>query len=113
MQKYRERHKEIYLAGGCFWGLEEYMSRVPGVVGTTVGYANGKTVNPTYHDVCYRDTGHAETGACDTAQIKSACRIYCPCFIGLLIPPCAIVRATIAAHNIGRASTIPTRAMRR
>lgn len=61
MQKYRERHKEIYLAGGCFWGLEEYMSRVPGVVGTTVGYANGKTVNPTYHDVCYRDTGHAET----------------------------------------------------
>lgn len=55
------RHKEIYLAGGCFWGLEEYMAQVPGIIGTTVGYANGKTANPTYHDVCYRDTGHAET----------------------------------------------------
>lgn len=52
---------EIWLAGGCFWGVEAYMARVPGVAATTVGYANGNTENPTYEDVCYRDTGHAET----------------------------------------------------
>lgn len=52
--------KKIWLAGGCFWGVEAYMSRVPGVADVTVGYANGKTENPTYQDVCYNNTGHAE-----------------------------------------------------
>jgi methionine-S-sulfoxide reductase len=53
--------KEIYLAGGCFWGLEKYLGNIPGVMNTEVGYANGKTENPSYEDVCRRDTGHAET----------------------------------------------------
>lgn len=53
--------KEIYLAGGCFWGLEKYLGSIPGVIRTEAGYANGKTENPTYEDVCRRDTGHAET----------------------------------------------------
>ena len=53
--------REIYLAGGCFWGLEEYFSRVTGVVDATVGYANGNTENPTYQEVSYNKTGHAET----------------------------------------------------
>lgn len=53
--------KEIYLAGGCFWGLEAYMTRVPGVYDVTSGYANGNTDNPSYEDVIYRNTGHAET----------------------------------------------------
>lgn len=53
--------KEIYLAGGCFWGVEEYMSRIDGVVDTEVGYANGHTNNPTYEQVCTGTTGHAET----------------------------------------------------
>lgn len=52
--------KEIYLAGGCFWGVEEYFSRIPGVEGVTSGYANGKTANPSYEEVCSQRTGHAE-----------------------------------------------------
>ena len=52
---------EVYLAGGCFWGLEKYISLIKGVDSTEVGYANGTTSNPTYEDVCYRHTGHAET----------------------------------------------------
>ncbi|MEY8416425.1 peptide-methionine (S)-S-oxide reductase MsrA [Tissierella praeacuta] len=53
--------KEIYLAGGCFWGVQEYMSRINGVVETRVGYANGVTSNPSYKEVCMGTTGHAET----------------------------------------------------
>lgn len=52
---------EIYLAGGCFWGTEKYISLIRGVIATQVGYANGNTENPTYEDVCYQDSGHAET----------------------------------------------------
>ena len=51
----------IYLAGGCFWGVEGYFKRIDGVKGTTCGYANGRTKNPSYEDVCRHDTGHAET----------------------------------------------------
>lgn len=56
-----EKLKEIYLAGGCFWGTEKYLSCVKGIMHTDVGYANGNTENPTYEDVCNKDTGHAET----------------------------------------------------
>ncbi|MDY0339673.1 MAG: peptide-methionine (S)-S-oxide reductase MsrA [Coriobacteriia bacterium] len=50
----------IYLAGGCFWGLEKYFSLVNGVVATDVGYANGITDSPSYEEVCSGRTGHAE-----------------------------------------------------
>ena len=53
--------KEIYLAGGCYWGVEKYMSNLKGVTGTTVGFANGDTEEPTYQQVRYENTGHAET----------------------------------------------------
>ena len=52
--------KEIYLAGGCFWGTEKYIASIPGVLSTQVGYLNGKTANPTYQEVCQTNTGHAE-----------------------------------------------------
>lgn len=55
-----ENIKEIVLAGGCFWGTEMYFKAIRGVVKTEVGYANGKTQNPTYEDVCHGNTGHAE-----------------------------------------------------
>lgn len=53
--------KKIYLAGGCFWGLEAVLSRLPGVVATQVGYANGTKEAPTYPEVCTGETGAAET----------------------------------------------------
>ncbi len=53
--------KEIYLAGGCFWGVEKYFQQIAGVLDTEVGYANGHTSNPTYEQVIRQDTGYAET----------------------------------------------------
>jgi methionine-S-sulfoxide reductase len=53
--------KEIYLAGGCFWGTEKYLSNINGITSTDVGYANGNTENPSYEEVCHKNTGHAET----------------------------------------------------
>lgn len=50
---------EIYLAGGCFWGLEEYFSRIAGVTATTVGYANGQVETTNYQLI--KQTDHAET----------------------------------------------------
>lgn len=52
--------KEIYLAGGCFWGTEKYLGMIRGVQKTEVGYANGHTANPRYEEVC-GGSGHAET----------------------------------------------------
>ena len=48
------------LGGGCFWCMEAVYERLPGVLSVTSGFAGGHTMNPTYHDVCGGDTGHAE-----------------------------------------------------
>jgi peptide methionine sulfoxide reductase msrA/msrB len=51
----------IYLAGGCFWGTEKLFAQIDGVTDTTVGYANGTILNPTYELVCAGNTGYKET----------------------------------------------------
>ena len=53
--------KEIYFAGGCFWGVEHFFKGVDGVLQTTPGYANGNTSAPSYEQVYTDATGHAET----------------------------------------------------
>ncbi len=53
--------KKIYLAGGCFWGVEEYFSCINGVTDTTVGYANSDTIDPTYEQICEKKVKAIET----------------------------------------------------
>lgn len=55
------QNKEIYIAGGCFWGTEHFFSLIPGVISTEVGYANSNVANPTYEQVCTGKTGASET----------------------------------------------------
>mgnify|MGYP000877596289 CR=1 FL=1 len=50
--------KEIYLAGGCFWGVEGYFAQLDGVLSTRVGYSNGQTAETTYQNI--KSTDHAE-----------------------------------------------------
>lgn len=52
--------KTIYVAGGCFWGVQEYFRRLKGVLATAAGYANGDTSNPSYQDLAAHRATHAE-----------------------------------------------------
>lgn len=55
------KQKVIYLAGGCFWGVEAFILRLKGVNQSEVGYANGNDLAPTYEKVCTGKTNHTET----------------------------------------------------
>ena len=55
-----DKFKEIVFGAGCFWGVEKQFWDLPGVYNTLVGYSGGDTEDPTYEDVCYKETNHAE-----------------------------------------------------
>lgn len=58
--KDKQQEKEIYLAGGCFWGTEHFLKQIEGVKTTQVEYTNGNKKNPTYQEVCrVLRAGHA------------------------------------------------------
>lgn len=61
--------RTIYLAGGCFWGMQKFFDQFAGVISTQVGYANGPDDAPSYQDVC-RNSGHAETVRIDYDETK-------------------------------------------
>lgn len=52
--------EKAMFGAGCFWGVETTFRNIQGVTNAAVGYAGGTTENPTYEDVCCKDTGHAE-----------------------------------------------------
>ena len=56
-----EKYKKAYFASGCFWGVEYWFQKQEGVFDADSGYMGGNTINPTYPEICRKDTGHLET----------------------------------------------------
>tara|TARA_Y100000741_G_C18168485_1_gene524212 strand:- start:506 stop:958 length:453 start_codon:yes stop_codon:yes gene_type:complete len=52
--------QKALIGAGCFWGIEDYYKKLKGVEETKVGYSGGNSINPTYEEVCFGNTGHAE-----------------------------------------------------
>lgn len=94
--------KIIYLAGGCFWGVEAYFQKIPGVLSTKCGYANGNTENPTYKEVCQNNTGHAETVEITYDEARLPLKIFFDIIFGL-----SIRQVSINKEMTGVPSTAP------
>ena len=75
----------IYLAGGCYWGLEHLINEIPGVINTEVGFSGGHIKNICYKEVTKGDTGHAET-----VKVE---------FDSLILPLDALLKEFFKIHN--------------
>lgn len=101
--------KEIYFAGGCFWGTEHFMKQINGVVHTQVGYANGKMSikNPTYEQVCSDDTGFAETVKVSYNPQQADLKLLIDLFLRLSTRPLSTGRVMTGERSIAPASIMP------
>ena len=79
----------IYLAGGCFWGMQGYFDRVKGVLDSVVGYANSKIANPSYELVCSGASGAVETLKLEYDESALSLREIMERFLSI-IDPCAL-----------------------
>ncbi len=79
-QEKEAKAKKAYFAAGCFWGVEYWFKREPGVIATRVGYMGGNLDQPTYRDVCGSDTGHAEvvevTYDPEKTEYEKLCKLF-------------------------------------
>lgn len=80
----------IYLAGGCFWGLQRFFDQFNGVLATEVGYANGPDKAPCYEEVC-RSSGHAETLKIDFDESVISLEEILHCYF-MVIDPVSVNR---------------------
>ncbi len=70
----KEKNQQAIFGGGCFWGVQEIIRKIPGVLSTRVGYAGGSSKNPKYRDICTGETGHAEVIKVDFDPAKISYR---------------------------------------
>ena len=80
----------IYLAGGCFWGMQKFIDQFEGVARTEVGYANGPDKAPSYQEVC-RSSGHAETVRVDYDETVMPLEKLLDCYF-MVIDPLSVNR---------------------
>ena len=92
--------KLAIFAAGCFWGIEEKYLSQEGVLDTEVGYTGGYTDNPTYHDVCMGDTGHAEAVRVKYDEKIISYEVLVDLFLKCMIRLHLIGKGLILEHNI-------------
>jgi len=93
--------QSAYLAGGCYWGLEDLIRKIPGVLDTKVGFSGGHIKNVSYKDVTKGDTGHAESIEIkfDSKELSYENLLFN--FLKCIILQPLISKATIEELNIG------------
>lgn len=99
----------IYLAGGCFWGMEQLMQSIPGVIDAQSGYANGTCeADATYQTVCKGDTGFRETVRVEYDPEQVSLDALLLAYFYVIDPTVQNRQATTAAASIRPACTTPT-----
>ncbi len=100
----------IYLAGGCFWGIEQLAQSIPGVVNAVSGYANGQEgAEPTYTSVSTGETGYRETVRVEYDSAKVSLDAILFAYFSVIDPTVKTYRDLILEHNIRRAYIMLTK----